>query len=368
MKKILSLILLCCIAFSVMAGCAKTPEETEAGDETSSEIPMTPEESGEASSAISDAPETPETEQPGSDGPDETAAPHTEEEKADDITKTAIPPETTPVEKLALYSMDLDDFYIFLEAPAEATLQKAAKETLIFPGAPVFDHDFGQDRYAFGYRIFAIDSDALLAFTAPENLKRVMKEHGITVSVKSRSLVFEKDEIGWFLFIRGEEENAYIVFERKYTDDCPFLTYEMVCYREADFRAKYEEKSCRLIVDGKDISDTAAVRLNALSIDLPLLAIFRALDYRITWNTETEAVISGEGKTFKFDKKHGTLFCEIDGVNVDVLLPAPGVMGRRSDLGDDILISDNILRSLIHILDREIYCDRDAGIISIAKK
>lgn len=106
----------------------------------------------------------------------------------------------------------------------------------------------------------------------------------------------------------------------------------------------YVTHDARLVVNGKDITEGNSVSFkeyhNGMEVEIPLLAVVKALGAKVKWQSETVVAVKYKGETRIFDTSE-------DGFGV--FIPIGGVVIRRIENGD--LIFD--LNSIEGILEED---------------
>lgn len=113
-----------------------------------------------------------------------------------------------------------------------------------------------------------------------------------------------------------------------------------------------------LLVKGKDIAPDNYVKFfeNKNYAELPLTAILEEFGATTTWQSETEAIITLNGKNYILDAEKCTLKEENSTVNILTPLFAPGIAGVADipmyrTYGDDFIVDNYTLQGALKNLD-----------------
>jgi hypothetical protein len=120
---------------------------------------------------------------------------------------------------------------------------------------------------------------------------------------------------------------------------------------ESENEMKYE---CKLIVNGKDITEDNYVKLHKEQryAELPLVAIMQALGADVDWKTEEIAELTLYETKYVLDIRNNSLVVE-DGGNdfkYNIITPPPGSSVQYKTMERELIIEHIVIRDLLDML------------------
>lgn len=179
-------------------------------------------------------------------------------------------------------------FYTFLENPSYGIIYAGSNRSKAEPEEGEWPPAGGWDRAKILQELidFVGSKEALTVF---------LSQKGLQVDVQG-AVLMDASYVPLTIFIKTAQTPVFITVNEDVERDK--MPYEYKAYTYAQYREKYRPRKGKLVVNGKDITDQATVKLYHNTAHVSLLPVLEAVGATVEYNNHIVQIITYQGEKY----------------------------------------------------------------------
>ena len=175
-------------------------------------------------------------------------------------------------------------------------------------------------------------------------------------------VVFDAPYVPLTVWIQTDTETVYVTINESYED----VGYVYRLYRQMDYYDKFKRRDAQLILDGIEITNAKSIKLYYGYADIPFTAICFGLGAKVSWESESQAIIRFTDKTYMLDVAHDRLHEENDKTNLLHSMTGGGPYYKYMQDGE-FYMDSNTLECVLQQMGKKvnIFCDAENNMVVI---